>query len=132
MLKRFFNKTGSGVKTLFNKGSGDAKQLFSKATKVVNQVNNGIDTGLNKAGQISRQVGNYANKAGNIVSGLSPLLAPILGPEVLAVSPMLQGIGNTSKTAGDYVKQGQQMKHNLIQATKPSQMMSEAPSVNFA
>ena len=128
MIKRLFNKAGSGVKTLFNKGAGDAKQLFTKATKVANQANNAIDSGLNKASGVVRQVGNYANRAGNIVSGLSPLLYP----EAMSAASMLQGVGSASKSATNLIKQGQQMKQNMIQAAKPAEMMQQEPAINFA
>lgn len=168
MIKKLFNKSSSGVKTLFNKGAGDAKQLFTKATKIANQVNNGIDnglnqasqianqvnqgvnTGLNKASQVAKQVGKYADKAGLAVTALSPLLAPILGPEMLGAGALVSSVGNASRNAGNYANQAQQMrqklsnnaqnmiqdaqnnKASLIQAIKPAEMMPEAPAINFA
>jgi len=146
MIKRFFNKASSGVKTLFNKGAGDAKQSFSKngpVAKIANQANNAIDTGLNKAGNIARQVGNYAGKAGMVLNSLTPMLAPILGPEIAGVGGLLSSVGAASKTAGQYVNKAQHMKqnliedaknvrHNVIQAAKPTMDIIQQPAVNFA
>jgi phage-related protein len=161
MLKKLFNKGSSGVKNLFNKGAGDAKQLFNKASKgidqglnkasqIANQVDQGVNQGLNQAGKIANQVGNYAGKAGMALTALSPLLAPVLGPEMLGAGELISSVSNASKSAGGYINQGQQMrknisgqahsmiqdaqnaKHNLIQATKPPDLSQVAPAVNFA
>ena len=50
----------------------------------------------------------------------------------MGAASMLQGVGSASKSATNLIKQGQQMKQNMIQAAKPAEMMLQAPAINFA
>lgn len=86
--KGFFRKIDSGAKKFFGKG-GTLDKTFSKggsAEKFVNKIGSGIDTGINKVGQVISQVGKYAGQAGKIAGELAPALAviPGVGPELAA------------------------------------------------
>lgn len=86
--KGFFRKIDSGAKKFFGKG-GTLDKTFSKggsAERFVNQVGEGIDTGIKKVGQVAQQVGKYAGQAGKIAGELAPALAviPGVGPELAA------------------------------------------------
>lgn len=89
--KQFFKKVGGDIEHAFKKTGGALKATFKKGGY--------IDKGLAKVGDVAKQVGKYASKAGGVIQELAPAVAmvPGIGPE-LAVG--LAGAGTLAKRIG--------------------------------
>lgn len=120
-VKGFFRKLDSGAKKFFGKG-GTLDKTFSKggsAEKFINQVGQGIDTGVKAVGNVVNKVGEYAGRAGKIAGELAPALAviPGVGPELaagaMAAGELSKKIGGAAGRAKNVLGKVQDTKNKV-------------------
>lgn len=112
--KGFFRKLGKDVTSGFKKVGSGLNATFKKGGY--------IDKGLEKVGDVAKQVGKYASKAGGVLSEVAPALAvvPGVGPELAlgagALGKFAQKVGNVAGKAGAGVRQAQDIKKDVVQS----------------
>lgn len=112
--KGFFRKLGKDVSSGFKKVGSGLTATFKKGGY--------IDKGLEKVGDVAKQVGKYAGKAGSVLSEVAPALAvvPGIGPELAigagALGKFAQKTGKLAGKAGAGVRQAQDIKKDVVQS----------------
>lgn len=109
----FFKKLGKDINSGFKKVGSGLKATFKKGGY--------IDQGLGKVGDVAKQVGKYAGKAGGILSQIAPSLAliPGIGPELAlgatGLGKFAQKVGSTASKVSSGVRKAEDIKKGLVQ-----------------
>jgi hypothetical protein len=129
----FFKKLGKDINQGFKKVGSGLKATFKKGGY--------IDQGLGKVGDVAKQVGKFAGKAGGVLSEIAPALAavPGIGPELAigaaGLGKFAQKVGGAAGKVTSGVNKAADIKKGLVQgATRgmkglPAPVAAIAPSL---
>jgi hypothetical protein len=108
----FFKKLGKDINQGFKKVGSGLKATFKKGGY--------IDQGLGKVGDVAKQVGKFAGKAGGVLSEIAPALAavPGIGPELAigaaGLGKFAQKVGGAAGKVSAGVDKASNLKKELV------------------